>query len=328
MQRFTSPLVMAFAGLAAVATASAAEPFAAVGTKGTLDVEFVFEAAGKKQDQYDLREWRVKRTLKMAVDVAAQAASGWPQLQPPEAGQVAANAQRGQRAAAVAKDAAPMMASVEKIVARCGDDEACITRETQKLGFGMAGTPELAAAQKNGQAAQALSQPDAPRYQAWLSSAERGSYVIDEATHIVHADPICVSLPKARCTRDEVRQGRGAVPPSGVKPGATGGFGAVEFDAKKSTLTVRLPIAASALPYTETVTTDEPAGTHSVATPKGPQPRQLVFLPRVGKADVLQPLTVALGGSSRNQSGEQVWPVATVGETSGKLTVRWRFAAQ
>lgn len=317
---------LALAGLLA-GIASAAEPFAQAGAKGTLTVDYVYEAAGKKQDKYDLREWRIRRSVTLVAELAAQKVSGWPQVQAPEAAQVAGNAQRAQQAAVVATDAAPAMASIEKIMARCGEDEACITRETQKLGFAMAGSPQLAAAQKTQKDVQALSQPGAPRYQAWLSTAEKGNYTLDEATHIVHADPICVSLPRARCTRDEVRRGSGAVPGGAAKGSSGGGFGAVELDAQKQTLTVRLPIPANAMPYTETITTDEPEGTHSVPTPKGPQARQWVFVPRVGKADLIPPITVPWRGGSRSQAGEQAWAVTGEGGEAGKLTVRWRFAA-
>lgn len=41
-------------------------------------------------------------------------------------------------------------------------------------------------------------------------------------------------------------------------------------DAGKNTLTVGLPVPLSMLPYTEIITTDEPAGTHDTPTPKGP----------------------------------------------------------
>lgn len=41
------------------------------------------------------------------------------------------------KAQSVATQMAPMMANAEKILAKCGDDEACITREAQKMGAAM-----------------------------------------------------------------------------------------------------------------------------------------------------------------------------------------------
>ena len=132
--------------------------------------------------------------------------------------------------------------------------------------------------------------------------------------------------PTPRATRPG--RGSGAVPWGAAKGSAGGGFGAVEVDSQKQTLTVRLAIPANAMPYTETITTDEPEGTHSVPAPKGPQARQWVFVPRVGKADLIPPITVAWRGSSRNQAGEQAWSITGEGGEAGRLTVRWRFAAQ
>ena len=90
-----------------------------------------------------------------------------------------------------------------------------------------------------------------------------------------------------------------------------------------------LPVPMFLLPYTETITTDEPAGTHDTPTPKGPQQKQLSF--RVNAAGGIthdKPITVALKGGWRSQAGEQV--VALKGEfgDAGTLTIRWRFNVQ
>jgi hypothetical protein len=200
------------------------------------------------------------------------------------------------------------------------------------MGAAMQGTPEMAAAMNAKKDAQELSKPDALRYQAWRPTAQKGSYLIDETVHISVTDPICTSKPRHRCTRDEVRKGAGeiALPPDAKKnPGAAAGISAVEVDASTNTLTVGLPVPMFLLPYTETITTDEPAGTHDTPTPKGPQQKQHRF--RVNAAGGIthdKPLTVPLKGGWRNQAGEQV--VALTGEfgDAGKLTVRWRFNVQ
>jgi hypothetical protein len=92
---------------------------------------------------------------------------------------------------------------------------------------------------------------------------------------------------------------------------------------------VGLPVPLFLLPYTETITTDEPEGTHDTPTPKGPQPKLHSF--RVNAAGSVthdKPFTVALKGGWRSQSGEQV--VMQKGEfgDAGKLTIRWRFNVQ
>ncbi len=145
-------------------------------------------------------------------------------------------------------------------------------------------------------------------------------------------DPICTSRPRHRCTRDEVRKGSGEIPlPPDTKKnkGAAAGISAVELDAGKNTITVSLPVPMFLLPYTETITTDEPEGTHDTPTPKGPQQKLLRFRVNAdGDVTHDKPLTVALKGGWRSQAGEQV--VALKGEfgDAGKLTVRWRFNVQ
>jgi hypothetical protein len=179
---------------------------------------------------------------------------------------------------------------------------------------------------------QDLGKQGAPRYQAWRPTMQKGTYVIDETVHMSVTDPICTGKPRHRCTRDEVRKGSGEIPllPGGKKnPGAVAGVSAVEVDTAKNTITVTLPVPLFPLPYTETITTDEPEGTHDTPTPKGPQQKLLRFrVDTAGNVTHDKPFTVALKGGWRSQAGEQV--VALKGEfgDAGKLTVRWRFNVQ
>lgn len=316
----------------AAATAHAADSFAPAGAKATLSVEYIYESAGKKQDKYDLHEWKVSRAASAVADLVAQAPQPQPSMQKLDAQQTADLNARQAKAQSATPKLAPMMDSVEKIMAKCGDDEACITRETQKLGFGKASTPQMGQATSAETDIEAASKQGAPRYQAWQATTLKGRYAIDEATHIVHADPICMSLPKARCTRDEVRKGGGdlPLPPQASRDAkALAGNSSFEVDLVKNTITLALPGPLFPMPYTETITTDEPAGTHSVPTPKGPQPRTLFF--RVGEdgaASTGKYWTLPLKGGWRSQSGERVVMLAGDAGEGGKLTVRWRLASQ
>ena len=303
----------------------AADAFAPIGAKATLTVDYVYESTGKKRSEgmYDPYEWRVKRTVNLVADLTAQPVSALPTLQAVDAAQMAALKDKTRKAQAVQTDMAPVMADVQKIMAKCGEDEACLTRESQKLGAAMQGTPKMDAAMKAKKDMQALGTPDAPRYQGWRATAQRGSYLIDETVHVSVPDPLCASRPRHRCTRDETRKGSGEIPlpPEAKKNrGLAAGIAAVEVDAGKNTLTLRLPIPMFMLPYTETITTDEPSRSED---PKGPQKKQHSF--RVGSD---KPLTVALKGGWRSQAGEQVVPLkGELGDT-GNLTVRWRFNVQ
>jgi hypothetical protein len=100
-------------------------------------------------------------------------------------------------------------------------------------------------------------------------------------------------------------------------------------DAGKNSITVGLPVPLALLPYTETITTDEPAGTHDTPTPKGPQPKQLLFrVSTAGSGIQSQPFTVPLKGGWRSQSGEQVMNLKGDFADGGTLKVSWRFTVQ
>jgi hypothetical protein len=307
--------------------AHAADAFAPLGAKATLTVEYVYESTGKKRSEgmYDPHEWRVKRTVNLAADLAAQPVSALPTLQAVDASQMAALKDKTKKAQAVHTQMEPMMADVQKIMAKCGEDEACLTRESQKMGEAMRGTPKMDAAMKAKKDMQALGTPDAPRYQAWHATAQRGSYLIDETAHVSIPDPLCHNKPRQRCTRDEVRKGSGEItlPREAKKSGAVAGISAVEVDTAKNTLTLRLPTPLIPLPYTETITTDEPSRSED---PKGPQKKQHFF--RVSSTSDNKPFTVALKGGWRSQSGEQVVPLKGEFGNAGNLTVRWRFNVQ
>lgn len=326
------------AGLALAASFAthAAEPFAPPGAKATLSVEYSYESAGRKSSagMYDPYEWRVKRGMSIAVDLAAQAALALPMVQAVDAKQMAGVTSQVGKAQAVATKMAPMMADVQKIMAKCGDDEACMTREVEKMGTAMAGTPKMAAAMDARKDAAELMKPAGARYQAWRATAQRGTYAIDESVNMSIPDPICAGKPRHRCTRSEVRKGGGPipVPPEAYSKGnlgAAAGLGAVEVDAERNTITIGLPNALGLLPYTETIVTDEPAGTHDKPTPVGPQARQLLYrVSASGSGMMEQPFTVPLKGGWRDQAGERVVKLKGKFGDEGTLTVRWRFAAR
>ena len=280
---------------------------------------------------YDPYEWRVKRSVSMVSELAAENSQPVPTLQQLDAAQMAGLNKKVEKAQAMAKQTAPMMADVGKVMEKCGGDEACMTREAMKMGGAMAGTPQMETMTKIGKEGMALADSGPVRYQAWYAKAQKGSYVIDETAHISVTDPICFGKPRNRCTRNETRKGAGAVPvlqDTGKTRQASPGAGAAELDLAKNTITLRLPLAMM-LPYTETIVTDEPEGTHDTPTPKGPQQKQLAVL--VDTKDGImnaKPFTVQLKGGWRSQSGEQVVNINGKFGNGGKLTVRWKFVTQ
>ena len=301
-----------------------AADFAPVGAKATISVEYQFTAQGRKQDKHDLFEWNVKRSASVVAELVAGKPQPLSSTQAMEPEQLAKVQQQQAQAQKLAKQMAPMMADAQAVVAKCGDDERCIEREVMKMGAGMAGTQQLADKRKLGAETDAVMRPGADRYQHWRGRTQKSSYSVDEAWHVVHADPICMTLPKARCTHDMTRKGAGDVAPS-QSPAQ------FEFDAQKGTLTLLLPVPMGAGACTETHKTDEPEGTHESPTPKGPQPCQMALRIAAEHKSTPSPLTVK--GSWRSQSGEYTvamgagsWHQAP-GEP-GKLVVRWRLTAQ
>ena len=312
-------LLAVLTGLAPPPLAHAAD-FAPKGARALLVTDFVYESSGRKADRVDSHEWRVSRTLHIEAQLTADAPTSWGSAGP-DAAQAAKVEKLQAQSAKLATQMAPTMEALQAIVARCGEDEKCVERETAKLGFGMSGTAQLAATQKTGREAAEAARPGDPRVQRWVGAAQKGSYAIDEKTHIVHADPICMKLPGARCTRDETRKGSGALASS------NGSLASIEVDIVKNTVLVQLPMPLDALPYTETIVTDEPEGTHETPTPKGPRPGQLIFRQTADGQPGAKPFTVPLKGGWRNQSGEQTVKINGQAGEGGTLTVRWRFSA-
>ncbi len=315
--------VVAMAVFAANAVQAQQGGFAAPGAKATVTVEYRFEAQGKKQDKYDLHEWQLQRRAELKAELKAKKPQSLPGLHPMEAAQTARREQQQAQAQKAATQMAPMMAQAQAIMDRCGDDEACIERESMKMAAGL--SPQQSAdAQKTGRETAAVMKPGADRYQIWEGLTQSGSYQIDERWQVVHADPICVRLPRQRCTHELLRKGAGTLAPAKTPAMA-------EIDTQGGSMVLMLPIPLATFAYVETHNTDEPEGTHSEPTPKGPRNLQLMMrVTPEGKSPA--PLRVALKGGWRSQSGEEIIPMS-IGPWhgapgDGRLIVRWRFAAQ
>lgn len=309
--------------LAAAGTPAGAAPdFAAKGSKATLSVEYLYLHAGKTADKYDSKDWKIRRILNLSAEMAAAAPTALSTQQAPDARQLARMQQHNTEVEKLAGEMAPMVRSVEAIVARCGENEKCVEREIAAMGNALAAGPQLAGTMQRGREAAAAMQPGALRYQAWKPTALQGTYDIDEWVHSIDADPICMSHRNARCQRTETRKGSGAVPGASSDSGRVRhaeGFAVVEFDSQSSTLFVRLPVPLNHLPIIETITTDKPGS----GAPQGPRQR---LVPFEGVNDVA-PFVIALKQGWRAQAGEQAWPIG--GSAAGnQLKVRWRFAVQ
>ena len=147
MRAFTTPPLVILC-LFAACPSHAADVFVPPGAKATLSVDYLYESAGRKRSEgaYDPYEWRVKRSASLVADLAAQPVTAMPTVQAIDAAQMSRLQGRGDKAQAVATQMAPMVGNIEKIMAKCGGDEACMTREIEKMGAALQGTPRMAAA--------------------------------------------------------------------------------------------------------------------------------------------------------------------------------------
>jgi hypothetical protein len=249
----------------------------------------------------------------LSAQLTAETSMAVPALHTPDAAQTADMKHMQDHVASAQQKMAPMAADIEKLMAKCGDDEACMTREIQNYGLNTKMSPELKSAKQD---VQSLSTLGAGRYQLWSASTQKGTYSIDEKRHDVVADPGCV--PSQHCTRDMTRKGDGELPlpPAAKKdPKAATGFALVEVDGLKNTVVMRLPTPLMPLPYSQTLTTNSPeeksGTTQSVSVFPGE----------------IKPITIALTGDLKSQSGTQSFKIDTKDREGGTLTVKWRFAA-
>ena len=304
--------------LAASTLSAKAQVLAPKGAKGTLTVEYTYASSGKTQDQNDTHQWNVKRTVKLGASMVAQAPQSLSSMNEMEPGQKADLQAKQEKARSAQEKMAPLQADIQKIMEKCGEDEACMQREIQKYGMANSDSATMNSAMSARSDVEALSKQGPARYQLWTAASQTGTYSIEETHKDVVADPACGA--SLHCTTDTSAQGAGNVPlPPGARAGASGSPAAAfaEVDAEGKTLTLTLPVPLSTLPYTKTVKSNAP-GTRS-----GTFPAQVRCPPRD-----LKPLRVALKGGGRSESGTEEIKIAGAGADGGTLTVRWTFTAK
>jgi len=303
-------LVLALAASAIAAQAAGPAP---AGTFGKISVEYRFESKGETAGRDKWLQWKIERWSSLTAEVTAQKPTSQSTMVAPDAAQASAQQKKLQQAATSMQQMQPMMQSAEKIAALCKNDEACMTREIQKMGLGMS-SGEVAQAQATGQQVRALTEQGAASVQLWRPKSQSGSYRITEDVKRQYADPLCTGKPGMRCRRDEVRTGEGPIPDA---PGKGSGeeratMAMAEADHAKNTLTILLPVWMNALPVEQKVqsdyASDKDIGTRTV--------------PSAWRVTDSKPITVPLSAS-----GEQVREVVDAAGFAGKLTVRWTFSS-
>ncbi len=319
------------AGCSLAALPAFGQAIVPAGKTAVLTVEYEFATAGERKDKYDTNTWSIRRVATVKATLKAEKPSPLPGLHKMEQAQV--SDLEGKQAAAMraADTMQPMMQDVMALMAKCGEDEACLEREVAAYGMGNSeeinqtrekAAPDFATVSKQG--------PD--RYQMWTATGRQtGSYNIAETFKYVDADPICIEHPGARCTTMVERIGKGQIPlPPDMKPTEKRAAGAsvLEVDSAGKDMIIHLPIPMMVLSYDEMVISDDPE------TKTGSETRQIGF---PSLKDVNKPLTIPLSGGLVGQSGREVIKIkGSSGETrvldptageDGDLIIRWSFAA-
>jgi len=308
--------------LCGVGVNAAAQGLAPPGAKGTLTVEYLYDHSGQAIGKERQDRWRVKRSVQIEAQLVAGKPGSAPTMQPLDAQQLGKIDQQRAQFDKVNQAMAPSAGGVQAVMARCGNDEACMERETMKLAMAMAGSQDKAAMQNLGRETSAVMAPDAAKYQVWGAVSQRGRYTIDETLQRKVVDPLCHKVPGLLCTHDTVRKGGGEL------TAAASSLAAVEVDLRTNKLALRLPIPVGALPFSQTTTTDEPQPNGKPPAPKS-ETAQFVLRTTVdGKISPVKALVVPLSGAAwRSQAGEQTVQLPGGGAEGGQLVVRWRFTA-
>lgn len=297
--------------LAAAAVFAKAELLAPKGAKATITVEYTFESAGKTPPQKgskDAREWRKKVSAKVTADLVADKPQELSQVKAMTSSQAAGMQEKQEKAQSAQEKMAPLQADIQKIMAKCGEDEACMQREIQKDGMANSDSATMNSARSAKKDVEAVGKTGPANYQLWKAVSQAGTYSLDEWEAVVDADPGCMEKPGAVCHSDLTRKGSGNLPaPPGGKSAPVGAMFEVD-NAEKSMMLV-LPTPMMPLPYTQVLKTDRPGQTSGTTSGYGGIPGDR------------KPITVALKGDSIAQSGTETQKV-----DGGTVTVRWQLA--
>lgn len=304
-----TPVAMAALSLSFIGAAQA-QLLVPKGSKATLTVEWNYQAVGAKKDKYDPRTWKVNRSVQLTAQFVAEKQQPLAQMRATEPEQLADMQGKQGTALVAAKKMEPTMNDMMKIVEKCGENEACIEKEVKAYGSTMQLTPELMSAGKD---IDKLGKTPGPRYQAWRSVSQKGTYSSDEFYTAQTADPICMEKPKQRCNRQETRKGGGVLP---VPPGKEfKGVGMFEIDSVKKDIVMILPGPSWPMPCTSEIKSDFPdeASGHSTCT--------VPF--SYGSDSDNKPLTFVIAGDTKTFTGTKTVKLPGAEGESGTATYKW-----
>jgi hypothetical protein len=204
-----------FAGAVCVAAllsgAALAQTPSPAKSQATLTVVYEFTGAGDviPQSKESHVKWNITNRYEVKATMEASAAGGFGALHKPDAAEQAREAGRMTAANQAAGDMSSMMAQAEAIMEKCGEDEACITRESMKMAQGVdMNSAQMKSAKSN--IAKASEMPGA-RYQLFSPGKQSGTFTIEEYAYEAYFDAACSLKNEATCAAESTVKGKGPI---------------------------------------------------------------------------------------------------------------------
>jgi hypothetical protein len=188
---------------------ASADPFSPPKSKATLTVTYTLTGGGTDRPASHEREviWSVENRYTVKATLFAEKPTGLGGLHKPDAAETAGMQQRQAAAAAGAQNMQGMMAMAQEIMAKCGEDEACIQAESIKMSQQIdPNDPKLKAAKQNIEAASVV---PGDRYQMFSAGPQSGSFKVTEQAHEAYFDAACSLKNQAPCAFDTAVSGAG-----------------------------------------------------------------------------------------------------------------------
>ncbi|GAB4367221.1 MAG: hypothetical protein Kow00114_25710 [Kiloniellaceae bacterium] len=225
---------------------------------GTAKLSVTYELKGAGVDRPASHEknvtWEVMNRYTVEATLTAQKPGGFPAMHKLDAAGQAREAERAAAANAAAGAMQPMMVQVEQIMKLCGEDEACITRETMKMAQGL--DPNSAAMQSAKENIAKVGVMPELRYQIFQPATQTATYLVQESAHEAYFDAACSLATEERCAFDTAVTGEGDITDSAGAPlSPTGAAAEIDYQAGSLILQMTLPGVAK---VTKTVTTRNP----------------------------------------------------------------------
>jgi len=305
--------------LVPLAMSAHAEMIYPKGTRATVTAEYSYQSAGETRETPSNPEsvtWRAKRAITVTATLSALAPIGVPTMHKQEKQQKAQVEDMQKRSEQIQVQTAPLMDAAMAAFEKCGEDEACLEREAQKMSGAMEKSDVKGARENVTAITASAATMTTPRYQQWEPVSQAPSpYTIDEEKNVRSREPGCERNPKATCTTQETLKGAGTL------AGASNqGSAMFEVDSKNGDIALALPFPNGILQGTFTRATDNP-DLEAESSKK-----QIVFPDRSKEksGSASQPLLVSIK-DLRAASGTLTIPTTGEFQEKGTLTIKWRI---